>query len=318
MTQASDGRRPDLWTRMVAVSNRLLLSYWLIVSGSAVARFLPLRLSYAVASAIGDLVFYTWADKRRAAIANMRQVLGPPAEKRAVWVAARQSYRNYLKYTVDFLRFPGLSPEMIKSKAVMEGRHHLDEALAAGKGVIFVSMHFGHFDMGAAYLALSGYPVNAVVDTFEPAKLNELIQRQRSDKGVKLVPIEVAGRAVLRVLRRNEILGLLVDRPMPGEGVRVDFFGAPIEVPAGAATLAIKTGARILPGYILRVANDAFQGVILPGIEFRPSGDLRSDVTALTQQMMHELERGIRAYPEQWYMFRHMWAESSLHSAAGS
>ena len=301
------------WWRYLIVCSS---DYWLIVSGSAVARFLPLRVSYAVASAIGDLVFYTWADKRRAAVANMRQVLGPGAGQRTVWLSARQTYRNYLKYTVDFLRFPSISPEALKSKVVWEGKHNLDSALAHGKGVIFATLHFGHYDIGAAVLAVLGYPVNAVVDTFEPPRLDELIQRQRREKGMKLVPIQAAGRAVLRVLRQNEILGLVVDRPMPGEGVQVDFFGAPIAVPAGAATLAVKTGALIVPGYIFRVRDDTFHGVVMPSIDYTPSGDLGHDIALLTQQVMNELAKGIRAYPEQWYMFRYMWEDRSPRPAA--
>ncbi len=300
----------------MALSNRLNLTYWILVCGSAIARTLPLRLSYALAARIGDLVFYTWHEKRQAALANMRRVLGPEASDETVWRTARQSYRNYLCYAVDFLRFPGLDREAIRRAVTLEGRENLDRALASGKGVVFVGMHFGHFDWGAAVLAIVGYPVNAVVDTFQPPKLNQLIQRQRVEKGVKVIPIEVAGRAVLRALRQNEILGLLVDRPLPGEGVRVNFFGAPIEVPAGAAALALKTGAAIIPGYIARLAGDAFHGVILPGIEAKPSGDLARDVAAITQQFMNALEDGIRRHPEQWYMFRRMWADSGLPPAS--
>ena len=301
---------------MVEFSNNVNLTYWILVLGSSVARILPLRISYALGAAIGDLVFYTWRNKRNAAIANMRQVLGPDVAEAEVRRTARASYRNYLKYTVDFLRFPSLDCQAIKRATTIVGTENLDRALAAGKGVIFVSVHFGHFDLGAAVLAISGYPVNAVVDTFTPPKLNELIQRQRKEKGVKVIPIETAGRAVLRALRQNEILGLLVDRPMPGEGVRVDFCGAPIEVPAGAAALALKTGAPIVPGYLLKASDKAFHGVIMPSIEAKPSGDLRRDIVTVTQQFMRALEEGVRRHPDQWYMFRHMWEDGSLRPVA--
>lgn len=289
-----------------------------MVAGSAVARLLPTGLSYAIAARIGDVVFYTWHEKRRAALANMRMVFGDGADPRLVWRTARQTYRNYLKYTVDFLRFSGLTADDIRRCTSYEGEEHLADALAGGKGVLFVGMHFGHFDWGGAMMAIKGYPVSVVVDTFEPPKLNELIQRQRVEKGLKVIPIEIAGRAVLRSLRQGDVLGLLVDRPLPGEGVKVDFFGAPIEIPAGAATLAIKTGAPIVPGYMVRVKGNRFHGVVMPKIEFRPSGDLRQDVAALTQKMVSALELSVRRHPEQWYMFRRMWLEQGSQSAAGA
>lgn len=315
MATASGERRADLWSRLVLLSNRLQVTYWLMVTGSLATRLLPLRVTYAIATALGDLVFYTWGEKRRAALANMRRVLGPDADPNAVWRTARQSYRNYVKYTVDFLRFPWLDQEDFRQRVTYEGKEHLDEALAGGKGVLFVGMHFGHFDWGAAAMAAYGYSVCGVVDTFEPPRLNEHIQRHREKVGVKVIQLESAGRAVLRALRKGDILGLLVDKPLPGEGVRVNFFGEPIEIPAGAATLSLKTGAPIVPGYILRVGRDRFHGVIMPRIDFRPSGDLGKDIVELTQKMVNALEHSIRHYPDQWYMFRRMWRDAGGQAA---
>ena len=305
-----------LGNRLVSFANRLNLTYWLVIAGSALARRVPTRASYAVASFIGDLVFLTWSEKRNNAIANMRRILGPGASESRARRTAQLSYRNYLKYTVDFLRFPSLSAKQIRDAVDVVGLDHLNRALAEGKGVIFVGVHFGHFDWGAATLAVFGYPVHAVVDTFRPAKLNDLIQRHRIEKGLKVIPLEGAARGVLRALKNKEILGLLVDKPMPGEGVRVNFFGAPIEVPAGAATLALKTGAPIIAGHIVREDDRGkFSGIIYPPLQVERSGDLRHDVVVLTQRMMDLLGEMIQQHPEQWYMFRRMWDAEALQSA---
>lgn len=301
----------DVWSRIIALSNRAHLTYWLILTCSWLAGRLPTRVSYAIAARIGDLVFYTWRDKRRAAIANMRRVLGPAADERTVVRTARSTYRNYLKYTVDFLRFPLLNTDELSRSVVSVGWEYLDRALEAGKGVIFVGMHFGHWDLAAVTVAMRGYPVHAVADTFQPARLNDLIQQHRIEKGMRIIPMESAARAVLRVLRQNEILGLLVDKPIPGDGVRVNFCGAPIEVPGGAALLALRTGARVLPGYLIRGNDDTFFGAIGPHLEFSPTGDLRRDIEALTQHIVDTWEKVVRRHPDQWYMFRHMWEEAS-------
>jgi phosphatidylinositol dimannoside acyltransferase len=286
-----------------------------VVGCSWLARSLPLRTSYAIASFIGDVVFYSWSGKRAATLANMRQVLGPESTANSVWRTARGTYRNYLKYIVDFLRFPNLSSDDISRAVTVVGWENLDRALQADKGVIFVSMHFGHWDLAAVTVAAKGYPVNAVVDTFEPRKLNELIQRNRIEKGLKVIQLEQAVRGVLGALKRKEILGLLVDKPMPGDGVRVNFCGSPIEVPAGAATLAIRTGAVILTGYVVRGVDNQFLGFIQPHIEVVRTSDPARDVTALTQRVMESMEDVVRQYPDQWYMFRHMWEEARLQPA---
>lgn len=307
------GPQLGLGSRAVALANRLNLTYWLIIVGSALARRIPTGLSYSIASFIGDLVFLVWREKRDNAIANMRRLLGPGASEARARRVARLSYRNYLKYTVDFLRFPSLSAKQMRDAVEVVGWENLNRALAEGKGVIFVGVHFGHFDWGAAALAVFGYPVNAVVDTFQPPKLNELIQRHRIEKGLKVIQLESAARGVLRALRNKEILGLLVDKPMPGEGVRVNFCGAPVEVPAGAATLALKTGAPIIAGHIVRRDDgEKFSGVIYPPLKVERSGDLRHDVVVLTQRMMDVLGEMIQQYPEHWYMFRRMWDAEEL------
>ena len=308
-----DGSRKRDWgTRLVAFSNRIQLTYWLMMAGSRVASVLPLRLTYTVASLIGDLTFYLWRTKHDAALANMRHVLGPSASDRHVWRTARASYRNYLKYVVDFLRFSSMTVEDVRRATSVVGLEHLDRALATGKGVIFATVHFGHFDLGAVVLALRGYPVNVVVDTFDPPKLNEAIQRQRTEKGVNIIPIEVAGRRVLRALRQNQILGLVIDRPLPGEGVQVNFCDGPVEVPAGAGTLALKTGAVVVTGYMVRESDNTFFGEVSPHITVEPSGELARDVEAITQRIMSNLEESIKQYPEQWYMFRRMWQDRGL------
>jgi phosphatidylinositol dimannoside acyltransferase len=308
----------DAGTRLIGLANHLNITYWLIVLGSRLALAIPRWLSYGLAGFIGDLVFFGWREKRLATVANMRRVLGPGAAEARVRRAAQLSFRNYLKYTVDFLRFPGLTATDIKNAVEITGWQHLEQALSRGKGVIFVGIHFGHFDWGAATLAVCSYPVTAVVDTFHPARLNELIQRHRVEKGLNVIQLEAAGRSVLRVLRRREILGLLVDKPVPGQGVRVDFFGAPIEVPAGAATLSLRTGAPIIAGHIKRGDDGRFGGVIYPVIEIQPTGNQSQDVVTLTQRMMDVLSEMVHLYPEHWYMFRRLWpADMTASSISG-
>lgn len=299
----------DMWSRFLRFCHRFNLSYWAIRIAGYLARRLPVRLGYAVSRVIGYFVYYTWRTQRDAVIANMRQVLGPEAPERLVRRRARRAYVNYFDYIVDFLRFPKLTPADLERVVESRGWEHLDRALAAGKGVIFVTLHIGCFDFASAVVANRGYKVNVIAESFEPPKLNELIQRQRRLDGINIIPLENPTRPIIGALRRNELLALLVDRPMP-DGVTVDFFGAPTSMPAGAAALALKTGATVLPGYLIRRPNDTYYGQIDPAIEYEPTGDPQRDIRALSQRIMHALEAVVRQYPDQWYMFRRMWPET--------
>jgi KDO2-lipid IV(A) lauroyltransferase len=122
--------------------------------------------------------------------------------------------------------------------------------------------------------------------------------------------MEKVGPSMLRSLNQNGVLSLLIDRPTPGKGVRVNFFGEEVEVPAGPARLALRTGATIVAAAFARVDPHRLAVTTLCdfGIRTEASGDDERDIRDLTQAIMDSHERFIRQYPEQWYMFRSMWA----------
>lgn len=305
-----DGSRGRiLWREFVSLCNRLQVTYYLIRLGELLTAVLPMRVSYALAVTIADAMYVTWRMLRQQIATNVQQVLGEGADAAAVAQITRGVLRNYVKYLVDFVALPSRQREELERLVQIAGLEHLDRALQAGRGVIFVGLHFGSFEVAAAMMALRGYRMNVVVESFQPAKLDVLIQRRRADKGMTLIPLETASatRKLVRALHRNEILGLVIDRPSKDEGVPVEFCGGTTRVPAGAATLALKTGAKLLPGYALRERDDTFTGTILPHIDVETTGDSRHDVQRLTQRIMHSLEESVKQHPEQWYMFREMW-----------
>jgi KDO2-lipid IV(A) lauroyltransferase len=117
-----------------------------------------------------------------------------------------------------------------------------------------------------------------------------------------------AARGVLRALRQNEMLAILVDQPDDEDWVEVKFFGEPAHFPGGAATLALRTGARVIPGGLVRVGERKFLGFIDGHIRFQPTGNREADIQALTQCIVSSLENWIRRYPDQYYMFRRLWS----------
>jgi lauroyl/myristoyl acyltransferase len=137
--------------------------------------------------------------------------------------------------------------------------------------------------------------------------VDRLIQSQREAQGTTVIPMTCV-RQMVRVLRNNGILGVLVDRPAGGDGVAVQFFGRRARVPAGAATLAAMTGAMLVPGYLVRRRDGGYEGYILPPTTPVPGADRAADIQRMTQSIFSALERIIAGSPQYWYMFRDMWA----------
>jgi len=285
--------------------------YWVFRLIILLGRPFPTRVGYFVAPIIADICYIFYWDGRRALYQNLSRVLGT-SDRRVLGRVARRSLRNFSKYVVDFIHFYTMSPEDIRRRIVFDDFERFNAAVAEGKGIIFVTLHFGNWDMGAAGLAVYGYPVDAIAETFELPQMNDLVQGHRRHLGVNIIPMERVGPGVLRALRRGDILALLIDVPAPGPSVAVDFFGALAEVPAGPARLALRTGARVIPAVMAREPghDELIRPILDFDLRFQPSGDEEQDVREITQQIMSSLERFIRQYPDQWFMFRPMWPAS--------
>lgn len=286
--------------------------YLVIHVGAILSRIIPRPWRYLIGTALGDLVYWAWGTKRRILLQNMATVLGLGPRDPRVRRLALKSMRNYCKYLVEFLELPVLSPsDDIIASMKLQGVEHLQAAIDRGKGVILASAHYGTIEMGG--LRLSDFTdVHAVYDTFHPAYLDRLIQGKRRDKGINLIPVNNI-REMLRVLRNGGTLTMLFDRPVSAaKGVQVHFFGRRTAVPAGPAVLAIKTGAEIVPAYMIRHPDKSFESILFPPIHWTPSGNRDRDVQTIMQKLMDTLQTAVNMRPDQWYMFRPMWPEGSV------
>ncbi len=242
---------------------------------------------------------------------NLRHILGTSANAADVQRAARASWRNYMRYLREFVAIPHFTrSDLDVIAANMEGWEHVDETMKLGRGAVVVSAHFGNWDLAAAAGART-YPVNVIADTFSPPRLDKLINSFRNALGVHVIPIEVALRRTLSALRRGEAVAFLVDKPVTSDGVIVDFFGHPVQIPGGAGFFALKTRAPILPAFVWRTPDNGFAGKVLEPIHCEPTGDMQRDLQQAMQRIMGAIEEMIRARPDHWYMFRSMWREEA-------
>jgi len=281
------------------------MMYWLHVAGTFLMRFVPVGVAYRLVGWGTPLVLELFARGYvRRATDNMDQVLGPYAQPGEAKRLTRAAFANYARYMVDLVRLPHLKSRELIDSIRIEGWEHVEAAYTVGTGVVFATGHIGNWDMAGAAFAARGRPVSALVETLKPARWNERVQRTRTAAGVKAIPIENGPREMLAALRKQEGLAVLVDRPLANDGVPVTFFGRPTRVPGGAATLALRTGSPVVPAALVRnPRGTGYLAHIGPPIV----GERGDDPSLVMQRIMSWLEGIIRRYPDQWFMFRHMW-----------
>jgi KDO2-lipid IV(A) lauroyltransferase len=281
--------------------------FWLFCIAAWLTARTPVRISYTLARGAGALAYYAWAGGRTRCIANMRHVTG--GNEQTARHYARRSFGNYAAYLVDFLRFTSLNPYQLRSRVVFDGWDTLQEH-RRGNGIVFVTMHCGNWDLGAAGLVLHGFPTVVIADRFGDERLNERVLGARRHLGMEIIPADRVGPSMIRALRRNDVLAALIDIPTtPGPGaVTAEFFGAPVSVPDGVARLALHAGAEVVAATVTRI--ERWGERVQPHarhIPFTPSGDMTHDTQALTEAILHALEDLVRADPDQWYIFRNLW-----------
>ena len=285
-------------------------AHFLAVRGaSALLAVLPVRLSYALAGVIGGAYYYLNPKHTHWAAYNLARVLNEPEDSPYVRKIARRSFANYARVLVDFFRLPHLSHEEITARASVAGVEHLHRARERGKGLILITAHMGSWDRAGAVLTGLGFTATVLVDTFASPQLDAWVTRTRRKFRMNAVAVEKPGalREMFRVLQRNEVLVLLIDKPEP-RGVPVRFFGAETAWPAGVAQLALRTGCDIVvTGFFRRPGGQTYDGFVEPVPVPPRTGDAAADARAVMQAVADGIARAIVAHPEQWYMFRPMW-----------
>jgi phosphatidylinositol dimannoside acyltransferase len=277
-------------------------------AGAAVARSLPGPVATAVTGLVGAGIMIGGGERRTMIQRHLRRIHGRHVSDRDIRKEARRAFVSYARYWLESFRLTGATPESLDRHMTTEGLERLDEARARGRGVIVAMPHIGGWDFGGAWLATHGYPISVVAEALEPAELFEWFVEFRRALGIEVVPLGPdAGRAMLAALKRNDVVGLLCDRDIAGGGVEVEFFGERTTVPGGPATLALRTGAALLPTAVYFTGRHGHRGVVRPAVPAERQGRLRDDVERVTQDLVRELESLIRMAPHQWHVFQPVW-----------
>ena len=296
---------PPKTTRGLLVDSATVNGYKI---GSLAARALPGPLASAVASMIGLTLATGMREKREMIELHLKRV-NPSLNGLALWQSVQMAFDSYAKYYVESFRLPTMSKRAVEAGFSIEGMENVSNASAMGHGVILALPHLGGWEWAGRWLIDRGYKMTVVVEPIEPAELFEWFVDLRHKLGMTVVPLgpKVAG-AVLKALRANEVVCLLCDRDIERTGIPVEFFGETTTLPAGPATLGLRTGAPVLPvGCYFTDRYNGHHAVVRPAVPANRSGRLRDDVANMTQLLAGELEFLIRRAPEQWHLFQPNW-----------
>jgi KDO2-lipid IV(A) lauroyltransferase len=270
---------------------------------------LPEPVATAAAAVVGLALTSVRRQSRVFYARHLSRVLGPDLSEAEIRSWTRRAFLNYARYWLEGARLAAVDANTIASRMMVEsGYEYLVEGMAAGQGVILALPHLGRWEWGGAWLNLQGYPMTAVAEPVHPPQLYDWMVSQRQALGLTIVPLGPdAGGVLLRTLRAGGLVGLLCDRDLVGNGVEVEFFGERTTLPAGPATLALRTGAVLLPTAVYGGPGRDHTAVIMPPVPTERTGRLRADVTRVTQRVADDLEQLIRRAPDQWYLFQPNW-----------
>jgi KDO2-lipid IV(A) lauroyltransferase len=277
-----------------------------------VARSLPVGVAYALADLAGR-AWYRLAPERRRLVAEslsrIAEATGRPAAGAPLRRMVKQSFVSHARYWLEFLRAPHYPEAALPRIVHVEEWDRWEPRLH--NGMVVAVPHLGNFEPYGHVVAAAGLRGVAPVEETEPRELFEFVRARRASGkgGVDIIPLRRAFRPMLAALRRNDFVALVADRDLAGDGVPVTMFGHATTLPAGPATLALRTGKPLLMARVLRTAPERFS-VRAELVEAPRSGNADADVAALTTALAASFERAIGEAPEQWWAaFQPFWTD---------
>jgi KDO2-lipid IV(A) lauroyltransferase len=256
----------------------------------------------------GDLAFLLLRRPRRLALEHLRMAFGDEISSAGCSHIARASLVNMARSFCELAKIDEIrlrAGEYIES----EGEAHVDRSLEQGGGAIIVTGHIGNWELLAAYWAWQGYSIAAIARRIYIDGLNQMLVEFRRRQGVETILRESphSSRQLLRAIKNNSLLAMLIDQDTQVQSVSVPFFGQLARTPAAAASLAIRRDLPVHAAFIQRRPQGGHRITITPAFEIERSGDLRTDITALTRAFNAALEAQVRRNPAEWVWWHRRW-----------
>ncbi len=289
------------------------MSRFLLACLSVLTAAVPLSLGYAMANGLARAHAWLFPGRRHAALVNLATIL-PGTSRRERMRVVIEMMASYNCMLFEFFRLPRLERDELMRNVDLQGHDHLLEALARGKGVIITSSHLGNWELGAVVLAHLGHRVHAVAGVQLGRWLAPAVRDAKSELAVHTIRPEDGWRKLWRALSRNDLLALMVDGDIFGQGVTLPLFGRDVCWPAGPGVLSKRTGAPVVSGYAKRLGGGRFRIVLEPMLD----PDAFDTEDAMNRAIAATTERHIAENVEQWCIFRPFWDAAAGTDAAAS
>jgi Kdo2-lipid IVA lauroyltransferase/acyltransferase len=278
---------------------------WLILK---MLSALPRRVARGFAAAVTSLLFSLQPRLRKTAAFNLQLAFPSWTEAQRKEVT-RRMVRNLGWMAVEFARFPRLTRENIEELVILDGQENFLEGQRSGNGVLYLTGHIGAWELSSFAHALYGYPLHYMARPLDNKRLDALVNQYRCSSGNKPIFKNESARAMLKILKHSETIGILADQnTMPEEGVFVDFFGKSACTTTGIARVALHTSAAVVPGYAYWDKTiQKYRLRFEPPVELVRTGDTERDVFENTQRFAKVIEEIIRKHPDQWVWVHKRW-----------
>jgi len=293
------GKRSSLrnWTEF--------LPAWLVLKSLGL---LPRKPARYVGRTVARVAYLFAGKLRRTAYRNLSLAF-PNLDPKRRTAIVKDVFRNLGDMLGEFSQFIKLTPETISNLVVYDGFENYQKAADKGRGVLFLTGHFGNWELCALAHGLYGNRLNFLMRPIDNPLLDRLVARYRSLSGNRTINKNKAVKPVMNALGAAEAVGFLIDvNTLPDQGVFCDFFGIPACSTSGLAVFALRTGAPVVPGFLLWDEElGKYRLRFDPEIEIERTGDFKEEVALNTARFTHVIEDYARRYPEQWLWIHRRW-----------
>ena len=266
---------------------------------------LPEKGRYFLGKSLGKLVYRLVKSRRKISKNNLKNAF-PDLPEEELDKISRKVFINMGLMLVEFIFLEKIDGENFRDYCHVEGEGNLKQAYERGKGVIIYGAHFGNWEWMAALISLLGYPLSAIAARQHNSFFNEKVNKIRENKGINVIPIGISVREGYRDLKKGKCLYILGDQDARHHGWEIDFFGQLASTYPGAVQLARRTGAAIVPTFLIR--EDRFQHrLIFKEICTVDSDASQSTQKEILQELVNTTETVIEEYPEQWFWVHKRW-----------
>lgn len=278
------------------------LSYYAIFF---LARRLPLKLCRRIGRSVAWIVYLFSARDRKGFAGNLSMALDLPPDHVHIRQLVRRMFMNYGEYMADFFYLPQLPGRKARAEFTgLKGEEVIRRALKRGRGVILLLAHIGNWEFGGIMMRLSDYPLAVVSLPHNAAPTNALVKRFREDKGIAVIEVNASPFAaipILKHLRQNGIVAMMGDKDFFGNGKLTAYFGKQVRFPIGPVTIAMTSGAALIPAFVLKQPDGKYFGVLEDAIELANEGPREQALLNNLGKIAAVFETYIRRYPDQWY-----------------